>query len=60
MTPSNPFKFITAAQFFPVYAPQVKNVKQKLSGKVAQFTDHDKAAIRAGLQKLFIDLNQSS
>jgi hypothetical protein len=53
----NPFRFIKAAQFFPVYAPQVKNVKEKLAAKVAQFTEADKAAICAGLTKLFTDLS---
>ncbi len=55
------FKYIKAAQFFPAYAPQVRDWKKKLSGKNGRgnptgFTDDDRTAIRDGLQDLIKSL----
>jgi hypothetical protein len=55
------FEFIKAAKFFPVYAPNVKNYNQKLSGKNTRgnpldFTLQDKKEIKAGMKRLFKDL----
>lgn len=55
----NPLLLIKFSRFFPHYAPTVTNVKHKMRGKDGNgqptgFTEADKAAIRAGLDK-FID-----
>lgn len=48
------FKYIKAAQFFPRYAPKVKDWRHKVSGKNGKgkpvtFTDKDKEEIHEGL-----------
>lgn len=57
------WKFIKADQFFPAYAPTVKNYKRKISGKNGrgnpiEFTPDDNKHIKSGLRKLFKDLKQ--
>jgi hypothetical protein len=57
------WKFIKAAQFFPVYAPDVINWKHKLRekngrGNPVSFSESDLKQIRAGLTKLFKDLKE--
>lgn len=57
------FQFIKAANFFPVYAPDVKDWKKKMTGKNGRgnpvdFSEDDKAAIKKGLKQLFKDLNK--
>lgn len=61
----NPWTYIKAAQFFPAYAPEVKDFRRKMSGKNSNgnpisFTDTDKAAIRAGLSKLSVHLRNAA
>jgi hypothetical protein len=58
------FTFIKAAQFFPVYAPDVINWKHKLRekngrGNELHFSESDLKQIRAGLTKLFKDLKET-
>lgn len=48
------FKYIKAAQFFPAYAPGVKNWKHKLrgvdgNGKPISFTEADRENIRKSI-----------
>jgi hypothetical protein len=50
--------YIKADQFFPVYCPEIKNYKRKISGKngrgnPVEFTEEEKKNIKKGLKKLF-------
>lgn len=52
-------KFINARIFFPKFAPSVTNWRHKMRGqnsygKVIDFTDVDKAAIKAGMKKMIV------
>lgn len=54
---NTPWQFIKAAQFFPIYAPEVTMYKHKIRGKDGNnkptgFSEADKEAIRSGLDKL--------
>lgn len=56
------FKYIVANKFFPQYAPRVKSWKHKLRGKNGrgnpiEWSEQDKADIKAGLKKLFTHLS---
>lgn len=64
MQPSKVFKYIKADQFFPAYCPEIKNYKRKISGKSGrggnlEFTPGENKQIKAGLKKLFKDLQSS-
>lgn len=53
-------KNLNASEFFPKYAPNVKNWKSKLRGyysnkKVAEFTKNDDIEILAGIKKMTRD-----
>jgi hypothetical protein len=55
------FNFIKADKFFPTYCPNIRSFKHKIRGKNGRgnpldFTDQDKKQIKAGLKKLFSDL----
>lgn len=60
----NPFTYLNAFAFFRDYAPGIPNRMEKLAGnprrgKARGFTEADKAAIRAGLDKLIDDLKRA-
>lgn len=55
------FDFIKAANFFPNYAPQVRNWKHKLRGvdgnkKPITFSEDDRKQIKQGAKKLLSDI----
>ena len=55
------FRFISAKNFFPEYAPGVTNFTHKNrgidgNGKEIAFTPDDKKAIKSGIKKLMKDL----
>jgi len=55
------WKFIKAANFFPAYAPSVKDWRKKMTGKNGRgnpidFSKEDNKAIQSGIKKLFKDL----
>lgn len=60
----NPFTYLNAFAFFRDYAPGIPNRMEKLAGtprrgKAREFTETDKAKIRAGLDKLIDDLKRA-
>ena len=55
------FKYISASNFFPEYAPEVKNYTHKNrgvdgNGKEIEFSPDDKKAIKKGIRNLMKDL----
>ena len=55
------WSYIKAVNFFPTYAPSVKDWRKKMTGKNGRgnpvsFSPADNAAIKAGLKKLFKDI----
>lgn len=55
------FDYIKANNFFPKYAPSVKDWKKKMTGKNGRgnpidFTEQDKKEITAGINKMIKDL----
>lgn len=58
------WNFVKADQFFPVYCPEIKNYKRKISGKNGRgnpvgFTPDEKKQIRKALNKMASDLKKS-
>ena len=55
------FKYVKAAQFFPDYAPQVKQHGNKITGsdgrRPVDFSKEDKKAIKDGLKKMVKVIN---
>jgi hypothetical protein len=58
------FKYVKAAQFFPEYAPQVKQHGNKITGsdgrRTVDFSNEDKKAIKEGLKKMVRDISKES
>jgi len=58
---ANIFNFIKAAKFFPMYTPEIKDWKKKMTGKNGrgnpiEFSEAEKIKIRAALKLLLKDL----
>lgn len=54
------WRFLKADQFFPVYLPDIKNYKHKISGKSTKgqpldFSEEEKKAIKKALKKFVKD-----
>lgn len=54
-------KYISATNFFPDYAPEVKNYTHKMrgvdgNGKQIEFSKEDKKAIKAGIRQMAKEL----
>lgn len=54
------FNFIKAANFFPIYANDVKDWKKKMTGKNGrgnplEFSEEDKKIIKSGLKRFVSD-----
>jgi hypothetical protein len=59
----NPWQFIKADQFFPVYCPDIKDYKRKISGRNGrgnpiEFSPPEQKQINAGLKQLFKDIRK--
>jgi len=58
------WNYIKGSNFFPKYAPQVKNWKKKMSGlngkgKPIEFNHSDTEQIKKGLKQLILDLTKT-
>lgn len=56
--------FLKASNFFPVYCPEIKDWKKKMTGKngrgnPVEFSTAEKKQIKAALKSLFKDLEGS-
>ncbi len=58
------FKYVKAAQFFPDYAPQVKQHGNKITGsdgrRSVEFSKDDKKLIIDGLKKMVKEISKES
>jgi len=58
------WNFIKAAKFFPIYCPEIKDWKKKMTGKngrgnPVEFSAAEKKQIKAALKSIFKDLESS-